>query len=75
MDFKLGERIIAIGGAWKGERGVIIRTPKRWQSIAVRFDKSDPQKHNCEGLCENGHGWFAEHHHIKSDKLNWEDYV
>ena len=58
LKFKAGDRVVGGKGSnlITGEKGTII---SEGYSIAIRWDRYDMAYHNCDGRCEQGHGWYA----------------
>lgn len=59
-DFKVGERVIAIYDYDEVQRfdtGTVCVDNS--EGPGVRWDKSSKYKHDCNGRCENGYGWFV----------------
>lgn len=68
-DFTIGMRVVAIRdynqypeSTKAGEIGVVchIMPP----TVGVRWETFHPDRHNCQGHCEKGHGW-----HVKPDMI------
>lgn len=62
--FTLGERVCYIGhprglhlGVDVGEFGVIVGIDEYHDYISVRWDLRKNERHNCNGLCDDCHGW------------------
>lgn len=55
---KVGDRIEVLSDAFwasEGERGTVVEVSGM---IGINFDTYDPRRHDCDGLCENGHGFW-----------------
>ena len=59
MDLQTGDRVEChyYDGIWDGELGTIVDIREN-EPIAVRMDQYDAEKHTCNGLVEDGHGWY-----------------
>lgn len=36
--------------------------------VSVRWDKASPRNHDCDGLCEYGHGWKVPNKYLRLEK-------
>lgn len=60
-DFKVGERVIAIDDYDEVQRfdtGTVCVAPYEGRGPGVRWDRYSEYKHDCNGTCEKGYGWF-----------------
>ena len=64
MKFAVGDRVICIRPEWGVQVGEVGTVVKAWSGnsltdTGVRWDNYDDIRHDCDGLCDRGHGlWF-----------------
>lgn len=71
MEYSIGDRVRCIAeypGLSIGDLGTYLSKNEGWDAASIRWDKYDKYKHNCSGLCENGHGWFTPFDRITLDQ-------
>lgn len=61
--FKIGDRVRYIWntntGIRTGEVGTVIKIWSDNVTLGVDWDEYNRGRHNCDGLCESGHGWHV----------------
>lgn len=60
-DLQVGDRVEChyFDGPWDGELGTIVSIGGgHHPQCGVRLDLYHPRKHTCDGLIEDGHGWW-----------------
>ena len=60
MGLQVGDRVEChySDGTWDGELGTIVGMRKNDGCIAVCMDQYHEEKHSCNGLVEDGYGWY-----------------
>lgn len=62
MNFQVGDRVRSLlcdyPGLDYGECGTIIKL-RECTTPVIEWDEFNPERHNCDGLVMNGHGWFV----------------
>lgn len=69
--YNIGDRVKCIAeypGLSIGDLGTYLGENKGWGDASIRWDKRDDAKHDCNGLCEYGHGWFVPFNKIAQDR-------
>jgi len=59
--YRVGDRVRVINGfgAFEiGETGTVVRDNTNTNSVGVRFDEYNNNRHDCVLLCKEGYGWF-----------------
>ena len=62
MDFQVGDRVVAIEEnaiISKGDTGVVCHISEGFDNIGVCWDAHSEHKHNCQGHCHNGFGFYV----------------
>lgn len=62
MDFQVGDEVRSLlddyPGLNYGECGTIIKLRKQ-NTPVIEWHEFNPERHSCDGLVMNGHGWFV----------------
>ena len=68
MDFELGDHVVCVvsyGNVEVGETGTLVVFEDYAPEYGVRWDNKNDRRHNCQGHCENKHGWYVNRRNIK----------
>ena len=61
MEFRIGDTVeiidIQSGEDWRGERGTVVAISSK-NKVGIRFDKFRSIRHNLDGACPKGYGWW-----------------
>ena len=72
MEFCIGDRVVAIrhyGRVEKGDTGTFVHKETIEPEYGVRWDKEDPNMHNCQGHCESKHGWYVPERYLRHEDV------
>lgn len=68
----VGDRVVCTrpyqGGVEPGEAGIVIGI--QYDLVYIRWDEYSSIRHNCDGLCERGHGWNVPLNRIKPERCD-----
>lgn len=70
MDFELGDRVVCVisyGNVEVGETGTLVDFEEYTPEYGVCWDNKNDRRHNCQGHCENKHGWYVNRRNIKKE--------
>ena len=83
--FKVGMRVkghgnhdgISVSG-YTGRIVYINGNGDEWTTYSVRWDKENPNFHDCGGRCERNHGWNVDQEHLtiiddEEFVIDWEE--
>lgn len=64
FQYEVGDRVVYTGTDWehpeyidRGETGTVVELYPG--SVGVCWDKKDNNRHDCDGNCPRGHGWYV----------------
>ena len=62
--FQVGDRVYCLSVTNTGKEvghqfGVVCDTSENYPPIGVRWDEEQRWMHNCDGNCEERHGWYV----------------
>lgn len=62
MDFQVGDRVKSliddIPGLYYGEFGRIVKL-RECNTPVIEWDEYIPERHSCDGMVAEGHGWYV----------------
>lgn len=68
MEFNIGDRVRSktndFPGLKIGEYGTVIGYDV-WDEPVVEWDEFNKDRHDCDGLTKEGHGWFMSSRHLE----------
>ena len=72
MDFQVGDRIRCITDSPEGNteihigsEGTVVGIFREMAYLKIRWDMPTGRGHDCDGLCEWGHGWNVRYNYVE----------